>query len=365
MIIKKILVVLTILLVMLPVRSFGFEADITEYMTEEMYQNLPENIMLSDKDGVGLIDHCAIIREISAYVSEGIGQVMSSFFVILALIMISTLFSLLCENIGSEAVKKLFSYLSTVCFALVIYRMLDGIWNGMSELFDRIHVMMTAITPSVTILYAIGGNIGTASVTGAGMSVMLTVFEDICNYGIRPILQICFGFSLVSCLSGSIRLEPLSKFVQGVYTTVLVAVISIMTTIMSMQSFLAVNNDTLSVRAIKFASSTAVPIVGGALSDASAGVASSIGVLRSTFGILAVIALCMMVLPTLISIWLNKIAFGLGGALASVFGADREENIIMSACRILNFALAMTFSVTLMFVINLCIFAGSVTALGG
>lgn len=364
MIIRKLFAALLVLMLM-PLSCFGYETDISEYMSDEMRQNLPEDILTTDSEGNSFIDQNAVFEHILGFVAEGVGGVFKDFFVILALLMLSTVFTLLCENIAGEAIRRLFSYLSTICFALVIYGMLNGIWKEMSVLFDRIHILMTGITPSVTVLYAIGGNVGTAAVTNAGMSVMLTVFEDICNYGIRPILQICFGFSLVSCLCGSIRLEPLSKLVQNVYTTVLVAVISIMTTVMSMQSFLAVNNDTLAIRTVKFASSTAVPIVGGALSEAAAGVAGGIGVLRSTFGILAVIALCMMVLPTLISIWLNKIALGLGGALASVFGADKEENIISSASRILNFALAMTFSVSLMFVINLCIFAGSVTAVGG
>jgi len=55
----------------------------------------------------------------------------------------------------------------------------------------------------------------------------------------------------------------------------------------------------------------------------------------------------------------------LGGVICSVFGISREGELISSAAELINFALAITFSLSLMFIINLCIFAGAATALGG
>jgi len=157
----------------------------------------------------------------------------------------------------------------------------------------------------------------------------------------------------------------MARFVRSTYTTILVFSVSTLTTVMSMQSFLAGATDTLAGRSVRFASSVAVPIVGGALSEAAAGVAGSIGALKTSFGILGVLAIAVMVLPLLVKLWINKLALSLGGVICSVFGISREGELISSAAELINFALAITFSLSLMFIINLCIFAGAATALGG
>lgn len=363
MIKKLIIIILLILIFALNINADELTVD--DYITDEMKDCLPDDILNEDAEKGTVINYKTLISLVVNSFKDVLHDVFGNFFAIFGLVVISSCMNLFATTMKSGSLLKVFSYVSMLCFAVVLYGILNDLWGDMSELFSKINVLMNGITPATTVLYAIGGNVSTAAVTQAGMSVILTVFQDICYYGLRPILQICFGFSIVSCLSVTIDLTPIARFVRTTYTTVLVFVISLMTCIMTMQNMLSQSSDSLALRTVKFASSISVPLVGGALGDATSSLAVGLSSVKVTFGVLAVFSIFTMVLPVIISLWFNKIAFSLGGAVASLFGVSKEGMLISSASELINFAIAMVVSVSVMFIINIAVFAKSVSALGG
>ncbi|MBR5514622.1 MAG: hypothetical protein IKU52_00290 [Clostridia bacterium] len=362
--IKKLVLFLAVAF-LLSFPSYCYEGDVSEYIPKEMQDKLPEDILENSKEAGSIINYEKIIDALLGFFKNSLKSVLKNFFTILSLVIISACFNMLCNSLQSEGIKRCFSYITSICFAVVLYKILDSLWTDMSVLFQDVNSFMNAVTPSITMIYVLCGNISSAAVNEAGTSIMLTVFQDICYYGIRPILQVCFGFSVVSCMSGSLNLAPISRFVRSTYTTILIFVISIMSFVMSLQTMLGQSGDSLGIHTVKFASSVAIPIVGGALSEATTSIARGVGMVKTSFGILAVIALAMMVLPTLINLWMNKLAFNLGCAVCSVFGIEKESELVSSAGELINFALAITCAVSVMFILNIALFSRASVALGG
>lgn len=356
--IKRVITV-CVILIMTAIPSHCYE--IQEYITPEMTEILPSDIL--DEDNV--IDYESLADMLISGISGTLERVVNNLFVILGAVILSALFSVFSETICTEGIKNCFSFLSSACIAMMVFGILLAIWNDMSDLLYEINSFMTGVTPVTTLLYSMGGNITSAAVNNTAMSIILTVFEKICYYGIRPMLQICFGFSVISVLSGSVNLRPISGFVRKTYTTVLVFSISMMTCILSLQNLLSRSNDSLAMKTVKFASASSVPLVGGCLSEATETVASGIGSIRTTFGVLAIIAVLIMVIPELLSLWLNKMAFSVASTVASVFGLSKEGEIVSDACELVNFAIAISVTCSVMFIICLGIFAGASCAIGG
>lgn len=356
---RSIIFIITLLVLLpLPVQAYD---DVEEYITPEMREYLGDDILTEDN----IIDYSVAIESIRADIGSYISKAAERFLSILGILIMAAVFSVYSASICSDAMKKCFSFLTTAVLAVILFGVLYEIWQEMSELLGEINIFVTALTPVTTILYSLGGNITTATVNNSAMSLILTVFENICYHGIMPMLQICFGFSIVSVLSPGLSIRSISGFVRKTYTTVLIFAISMMTTILSLQNMLSSSNDSLAMRTIKFASSSSVPIVGGCLGEATETVAAGIGAVRTTFGILAIIAIAVMVLPGIISLWLNKLAFSLGSAVAGIFGLSKEGELISDACELINFALAITAACSVMFIICIAVFAGAATAVGG
>ena len=352
------LVILLVALMVTP--SFAYE-DVGEYITPEMEEYLPSDII--DEDNV--INYDSLSDRLFSGMADMVKAVVSRLFTILGVVILTAVFSVYANTVCGEGLRKCFSFLSSAVVVIILFGILSDIWEEMSRLLEQINGFMTGLTPVTTVLYSLGGNVTTAAVNDSAMSLILTVFEKLCYHGIKPMLQICFGFSIASALSGNVNLKPISGLVRKTYTTVLVFSMSMMTCILSLQNLLTRSSDSLAMRTVKFASASSVPLVGGCLGEATETVAAGVISIRSTFGVLAILAIGIMVLPGILSLWLNKMAFSIGATLSSVFGLGKESELINDACELVNFAIAITVSCSVMFIICVAVFANASAAIGG
>ncbi len=334
--------------------------DVSEYITDDMEENLPDGIV-----GDEGISYKVIIDTVTKALKNVLPRVLGGMSALLAVIVLSALFSVLAGSVQSKGIQRGLGYLSTACIAVTVYNNLLNVWEAMAELMSRINGFMVTLTPVTTLLYATGGNLTTAAVNNTAMGIILTVFETICFHCIKPILQICFGFSIINALCEVVDLRRLGNFLRRTYTTVLLFVISSMIAILSLQNMLSASKDSLGMRTVKFAAANSIPIVGGALGEAAATVGVSMSAIRSSFGALAILALIMMIFPTVMSMWLNKISFSLMSAVCSVFGLTKEEGIVSGGAELMNFALAITVSSAVMFIISIYLFASAQAVVGG
>ncbi|MBQ4561828.1 MAG: hypothetical protein IJA55_05855 [Clostridia bacterium] len=344
-------VILTVSLLYCPVYA---DDDVSVYITEEMDELVPKGVYDDDN-----INYNAVLDEIIDSLGKFTPTLLRDMMSLLSVIILSAIFSVMCASVENNGIKHCLSYLSSGCIALLVYRILALIWQEMSALLSKIHTFMTTLTPVTTLLYSMGGNLTTATVNNTAMSIILSAFETICYYGIRPMLHICFGFSIVSVFSGGVDLKPIARFVRKSYTTVLMFVMSSMICILSLQNMLIRPRDSIGIRTVKFAAAKSIPIVGGALGEAAATVGTGIAAIRGTFGVLAIIALAIMILPVIISMWFNKFGLSFAAAICSILGLSKEESLISGAAELINFALAIIISSAAMFIISISMFASA------
>ncbi len=350
-------VIFSVLIFSLPINAYD---GVSEYITEEMQELLPDDILIEDSinyDNLweGFTDTLVII----------LPKILHNITSILSVVILSAIFNTLGTSVSNQGIRSCFGYLSSGCISMAVYNILSSVWEEMILLLSRINTFMTTLTPVTTVLYSMGGNITSAAVNNTAMGIILMIFETICYHGIKPMLAICFGFSIISAMSGSIDLRPVASFVRKTYTTVLIFTMTSMICILSLQNMLARPKDSLGIRTIKFAAANSIPIVGGALGEAAATVGVGISAIRGNFGVLAILALAIMILPTVISMWVNKISFTLMSAICSVFGLTKEQGVISGAAELMNFALAITISSAMMFIISISLFASAQAVSGG
>ena len=145
------------------------------------------------------------------------------------------------------------------------------------------------------------------------------------------------------CISG------VSQTLRNMFTTTLAFIMSILTFVISNQVNLAMSADNLSARALKFAASSYIPVVGGALGDAIRAIGGSIGVLRSTLGTAAVAVIFALVIPAVLQIYLCRFTFSVTASVAKLAGCDREGSLFEEMRGMLGFGLAILLSCAVMF----------------
>jgi hypothetical protein len=153
-------------------------------LPEELTEGLPETLFSSSAGDVA-----AGVREIGSFSFllrrtlqtlhlslEDAVRLLAS---ILGLLLLSAVSAAARNAIGSETVGRAFAFTSSLVVLLLMVRM--G-WHGMEELrayFERINAITAVLLPLNGVLYAIGGNVGAASASGAGLSIFLTLLEEV------------------------------------------------------------------------------------------------------------------------------------------------------------------------------------------
>ena len=228
--------------------------------------------------------------------------------------------------------------------------------------FERIALLVNGMIPVTASLWALGGNVSTASAGSATLYCFLTVIEKLWAASAIPIfvLLIMLGFCDVLC--SELRTGRVVGTVKRVYGFFLGLSMTVLLSSLAAQTALTAVADGVSARAGRLVSSTVIPIVGGNLGEALRTVASSVTYLKSIFGVGGIVMIALLTLPMAISVLLTRFVFGVCSALADIIGCGEEAKLLNAFSEAYGCMLAVVCGVGMMFVLSLCIFMKTAVA---
>jgi stage III sporulation protein AE len=125
--------------------------------------------------------------------------------------------------------------------------------------------------------------------------------------------------------------------------------------ILSCKSILSQSNDSISIKTAKLAISSFIPIVGATVNDALRTVVSSITLVKNSCGIIALLAIGLMMLPQIVSLLLFRLLFNITSAMAKCLNCDNECSIIEEASGVCGFLLALVLCTSILFIFAISI----------
>lgn len=196
--------------------------------------------------------------------------------------------------------------------------------------------LFLAYIPIMAVMLAASGKaVSSASyqalTVAAGQGVM-RVSSDM----ILPLLHIFLGIAVSSGIAPQVGLGGFLSLITKLTKWLLGFVMAIFTAVLSLRQAASGALDSLGSKAARFALSSFVPVIGGALSEAYKTVQGSLHVLRSGLGIFVILALAFTFLPVLLQ--------GLGWSLCLFVGKALAEALGVSHCAKLLEALGTVFS---------------------
>ncbi|MBE6694313.1 MAG: hypothetical protein E7589_06085 [Ruminococcaceae bacterium] len=252
------------------------------------------------------------------------------------------------------------------CIRLVLFSVIAGsatvIVGDVEAYFDRLTGLTSAVVPIMGVLYALGGNLTSAAVNGEIMAVFLSVCQYINASTILPIFSLLLAFGLMSALSGTLRLNVISDMIKKWYVSFLGLIMTVLGIAMGLQSALAVKADGVSMKGLKYVISNAIPVVGGAISGSVSTLAAGVGLMRTTFGISAMVILILMLLPILVRLILYKQVFLIAAALSDIVSNGGEGRLLRDISGMYGFLLAAASIATVILILSLSLFSGTAVA---
>lgn len=319
--------------------------DFLESIPEDIRELLPEGLFSSNSEEVGegvreMSNFSYLLRTVLSLIGLRIGDCVRILAPVCGLLLLSTVCNALKSSFRSETVGRAFSFCATLVITVSLLTQSYGCIESVTAYFSRLNALTAVILPLMGALYAIGGNVTAAVASSSGLSLYMTVLEELIGKSIVPFCGICMAFALVNALDPTLRTGTLLSTLKKNYTTALTFLMMLLLAMLSAQTTLGARSDTLAMRSVKFAAGNMIPVVGGSVSELLRTVSAGVGYLRGTVGICGVLLLILMLLPTLVELLLLRMTWQLSASLADLLGCDGQKKLLDEFASLLGYLIA-------------------------
>lgn len=225
--------------------------------------------------------------------------------------------TVIAASICSE--NRFNTFLNTIACAAIAVIILgtdDIFFCDTFDTLNRLSDYSKAALPVVCSAAAAGGAITSSAAKYAacclGLDVLITAAEKF----IIPLINAYTALSLCSAFCDYSLVRALARFAKWGAVTLMSLITLCFTVYLSISGVIAGTADAAAVKTAKTVISTALPVVGGMISDSAAAVLSAAALIRNTAGVFSLIAVCAVCAAPLLKAVTKMLLIKLTGAVS-------------------------------------------------
>ena len=186
------------------------------------------------------------------------------------------------------------------------------------------------LLPAMCTASAACGEISSAAVRYAASALFMDVFISVAQNLIIPFVYAYLAVSIASAAFNNGILASVARLFKWVSTSLMTLLSLGFTAYISVSSAIASGGDKLASKIAKTTISTALPVVGGIISDAASSVVAGAEIVKNTLGAFGMIAVLSFCISPLIIIGLNYLAFKAASACTSALKLPQISSLTQS-----------------------------------
>lgn len=277
------------------------------------------------------------------YIIKSAGKYLSEFIIFFTDILLLILISCIGESFSSGLAPSLsgvVSYIPSLCCGFTVFSRLLEVFDSLGEGLYGISSFLGVMSPIMSGIFLSSGNINTSGVAAAETLLVMNVINYLTSGVLMPTLRVCFSLECIAIISKRKELSAITAFTKNTFVYLTSALMLILTTVFTYQTAVASGADSWILRGTKFAAGS-IPVVGGAISEASKTIFGSFEVIKSISGGLGIVVILLTAIPPFVELVLIKTAFSMGSAISGGMGSQEVASVLKSASELMGFALAM------------------------
>ncbi len=307
--------------------------DLLNSLPPSILERLPEGALSNNAEEVGgavgeMSSFSFLLQTVLSLVGFRLEDCLKLLCSIVGVLILSSICRTFCSSLKKPEIARAFSLMITLIITVTIFSTGFGTIASTVSYFETLNTFTSAAVPLMGSLYVMGGNAAAAVATSAGLSLFMTVLEEIVGRSIVPFCGICLALALIGACEGGPRLGGLLTSLKKNYTLMLSFFMMLLLAMLSSQTILGASQDTLAMRSAKFAAGSIIPVVGGSVAELLRSVSASVGYMRSAVGICGVLLLLLLMLPTLIELLLARATWQICSFFAEILGCDGEKRLL-------------------------------------
>lgn len=363
---KKTVITLILILLFICLLYFSVSAETLEELNKasgaySLGENLPDEIIndleefginSSDPTSVQNFSFNDILGFLINTANNEIGGILPSICVVLAILLLYSMFSGVFDGITSPSLSSVLSVVSALSLACVLLFPVCSLIESANRAITVSADFMLAYLPVMTaILISAGQN-----ATGSGYSAMMVLAaESVSQFFskiISPLLNCLLALGISTAIIPEIKLTGLVNFLSKSVKWLMSFVFMLFTAMLTLKSIFSSSIDNVSSRAVRYTVSSFVPVVGGALSEAYRTIHGSVGVLKSGVGVFVIIAVITVFIPVVVKLLVWLCTISLCKSFAETTNLSAPCQMLSSISTVISLILSVIICVVALFVIT-------------
>ena len=328
-------------------------SDLTGRLPRDVQELLGELELDSlDPDSYTQLSFQQVTALLSSLLSRQSSGPLQALGMLMGAVLVTAAFSGLETSTLSLSMRRTYHNVAILSAGGLLLVPLFSLLDTVGQVIQQAVVFLTAYVPVYAGLIATGGRgVGAISyqATLLGASQLLAwLMQSV----VLPVLTVSLAFGCAGSVAEEFCLDRFSQTLHkgvlwglGLFSTVF-------SFLLSLQQMAASAGDSLGGRVMRFSLSSFVPVVGGLLGEAYSTVVGCAGLLRTTVGCFGVVAVVLMVLPTLLSCVCWSVGLHLAGDAAALFALGPVEKLCRTAAGAVRVLIAVLASVALLMIIS-------------
>lgn len=307
----------------------------------EAQARMPEN---TDSFGTGLSQLLrSVLSGIRPDLQEAAGISLS---VMTAVMLVSLL-----QSFSGQA-KQATALAGAVAVASILLLRSDSLIHLGADTVRQLSEYGKLLLPVMTAGMAAQGGITASTALYTGTALFDSALSGLISNLLVPLSYLYLALATGSSALGEDILKKMRDFVKWLMSWSLKTILTVFTTYMSITGVVSGTTDAAALKAAKMTISSAVPVVGGILSDASESVLVSAGLMKNAAGIYGILAILAVFLEPFLRIGVHYLILKLTAALCGIFGCKQITELIGDFSGAMGLLLAMTGASCLLLLIS-------------
>lgn len=252
----------------------------------------------------------------------------SSVTVLIFILLSAFLQSLKTES--DDSVNMIYSTATALLVATVVLVKLTSTVSLASMAISVASNFVYAFIPVFCSIVVASGGITTGFSTNTTLLILAQGLSFISSNVFMPIVNCYLALGVTSSLRYELNLDKLLSSVKKIITTCISFVSGVFVSVLSVKTAVAGRADMLGLRSIRFAINSVVPVIGSSISEGLLSIQAYSSLIKSSVGIVGVMAVVLVFLPSIIEVVLWRISLTLCIIVSDVFG-DKSVSAVLNA----------------------------------
>jgi len=310
------------------------------------------NISLSETEGIMNITPELVFEYMWENFKTSLSKPFKMLVTILIVVVLSTFSEGICDISKETGMTRVYNILCVIaCIGAIIYYIKDSLYQATQTIEDS-GVFMMSYIPVFSGIIATGGGVTTATTYQLIVVFATEMFVSLSSEIIMPLLSLCLSAGIVEAVNPSVSLSGIVKGISKAVKIIMGLSLTIFSGLITVQSLVGTSTDSVALRTGKFVVSNLVPVVGNAVSDAYSTVKGSISILRNATGTFGVIAIFLIVIPPIMSVFSTTLCIYIGEIFADIFSVKPISSFLKTAYNTMSVCLSVMICFAMMFIIS-------------